>query len=102
MPFKLEDGSFYFEKVEFLPELKNHHHQNYLALCPNHAAMFQHANGCKALMRSMFLDLTKTEHLELKIVLARKDTTIKFTKTHIADIMAVIKADESPKASASR
>ena len=45
LPFKLDDGSYYFEKVEFLPELQNRHYQNYLALCPNHAAMYQHANG---------------------------------------------------------
>jgi hypothetical protein len=45
MPFKLDDGSAYFEKVEFLSELKKLHHQNYLALCPNHAAMFKYANS---------------------------------------------------------
>jgi hypothetical protein len=47
-------------------------------------------------MRSMFLDLTSTE---LEVVLAQEDTTIQFTKTHIADLKAVIEADESPKAS---
>ena len=96
MPFKLDDGSFYFEMVEFLPKLRKRHYQNYLALCPNHAAMFQHANGSEDLMRSMFLDLTNTE---LEVVLAQEDTTIQFTKTHIADLKAVIEADESPKAS---
>jgi hypothetical protein len=96
MPFKLDDGSFYFEMVEFLPKLKKRHYQNYLALCPNHAAMFQHANGSEDLMWSMFLDLTNTE---LEVVLAQKDTAIQFTKTHIADLKAVIEADESPKAS---
>jgi len=35
LPFKLDDGSWFFEKVEFLPELKKRHYQNYLALCPN-------------------------------------------------------------------
>lgn len=94
MPFKLDDGSFYFEMVEFLPKLRKRHYQNYLALCPNHAAMFQHANGSEDLMRSMFLDLTNTE---LEVVLAQEDTTIQFTKTHIADLKAVIEADESPK-----
>lgn len=96
MPFKLDDGSFYFETVEFLPELKKRHYQNYLALCPNHAAMFQHANGSKDLIRSMFLDLTTTE---LEVVLAQEDTTIQFTKTHIADLKAVIEAGELPRSS---
>ena len=40
LPFKLSDGKFYFEAVEFLPELKKLHHQNYIALCPNHRAKF--------------------------------------------------------------
>jgi hypothetical protein len=91
MPFKLDDGSFYFEMVEFLPKLRKRHYQNYLALCPNHAAMFQHASGSKALMRLMFLDLTNTE---LAVVLAQQNSTIKFTKTHVADLKRVIEVDE--------
>ena len=31
MPFKLDDGSDYFEKVEFLRDLTKLHYQNYLA-----------------------------------------------------------------------
>ena len=90
LPFKLDDGSDYFEKVEFLPDLKKRHYQNYLALCPNHAAMFQHANGSAELMRDSFVDLAGNE---LDVVLAQKDTTIYFTKTHIADLKAVIETD---------
>src|SRR5690606_29026524 len=44
LPFKLTNGTYYFEAVEFLPELRKRHYQNYLVLCPNHRAMFQHAN----------------------------------------------------------
>ncbi len=90
LPFKLDDGSDYFEKVEFLPELKKRHYQNYLALCPNHAAMFQHANGSTELMCDSFVDLAGNE---LEVVLAQEDTTIYFTKTHIADLRAVIETD---------
>jgi hypothetical protein len=90
MPFKLDDGSDYFERVEFLVELKRRHHQNYLALCPNHAAMFRHANSTKDLMMGMFTELTS---YELEVVLAQENTTIYFTKTHIADLKTVIKID---------
>lgn len=90
LPFKLDDGSDYFEKVEFLPDLKKRHYQNYLALCPNHAAMFQHANGSGDLMRKMFVELTGNA---LDVVLAQQDATIYFTKTHIADLKAVIEKD---------
>ncbi len=94
LPFKLADGSYYFEAVEFLPEpeLEKHHYQNYLALCPNHAAMYQYANGSKETMKDLFLDLKGNE---LKIVLARKNKTIYFTTTHIADLRTIIEVEDS-------
>ena len=90
LPFKLDDGSDYFEKVEFLPELNRRHHHNYLALCPNHGAMFQYANGSPELLREMVLDVSGNE---LEVVLAKQDVTIYFTRTHLADLKAVIEAD---------
>ena len=92
LPFKLDDESDFFEKVEFLPELKNRHYQNYLALCPNHAAMFRHANGSANRALTMFLEFAGNE---LEVVLAQKDKQIYFTKTHVADLRAVI-AGEQP------
>ncbi|WP_321336171.1 sacsin N-terminal ATP-binding-like domain-containing protein [uncultured Cohaesibacter sp.] len=92
MPFKLDDGAAYFERVEFLPELKKWHHQNYLALCPNHAAMFRHANSTRDMMQDMFIDLMGNE---LDVVLAQTDHTIYFTKTHIADLKKVIEIDDA-------
>lgn len=91
MPFKLDDGSDYFETVEFLPELKKRHYQNYLALCPNHSAMFQFTNGSRDKLKDMFLEINSNE---LEVVLAQKETTIYFTKTHIADLKTVIKVDK--------
>jgi hypothetical protein len=90
MPFKLDDGSDYFEKVEFLPDLTNRHYQNYLALCPNHAAMYEHANGSSKSMMEMLVALTGNE---LQIVLAQRATAVYFTKTHIADLKTLIKSD---------
>ena len=92
VPFSLDDGTPYFEKVEFLPELTRRHYQNYLALCPNHAAMFQHANGSSGSLESTFLTLVGNE---LSVVFAQRDTTIYFTKTHIADLQAVIEVDRA-------
>lgn len=91
LPFKLDDGSAYFEKVEFLPKLKKHHYENYLALCPNHAAMFQYTNGSADLMQEMFIELVGNE---LEVVLAQKNATIYFTKTHIADLKNVISTND--------
>ena len=90
LPFKLDDGTDYFETVEFLPELKNRHYQNYLALCPNHSAMFRYTNGSAASL----IDMVKVQiGNEIEVVLAQIPITIYFTKTHLADLKTVINAD---------
>jgi hypothetical protein len=95
LPFKLDDGTYYFEKVEFLEELKKRHYQNYIALCPNHSAMFQHANASRAKLKDLFAGM-EGQHLE--VVLAQTSLTIYFTKTHIADLTKVIEVDAHPEA----
>ena len=90
LPFKLADGNYYFETVEFLPDLLNHHYQNYLALCPNHAAMFMYANGSKDELRDRFLDLDGSE---MELTLAEQPVTIYFTESHVADLRVVVEVD---------
>lgn len=90
LPFKLDDGSEFFETVEFLPGLSKRHFQNYLALCPNHSAMYRHANGCKEVIRDMVEDLTGNE---LEVILAQRDMTIYLSTVHVIDIKAVIAAE---------
>jgi len=92
LPFKLDDGSDFFERVEFLRGLKRRHQQNYLALCPNHAAKFLHANGSSDELRDLVVEMSGNE---LAVILAREDETIYFTKTHLADLKAIIGADQS-------
>lgn len=93
LPFKLDDGSEFFETVEFLPGLKKRHHQNYLALCPNHSAMYRHANGSKDIICNMVEDLTGNE---LEVILAQKDMTIYLSAIHVIDIKAVLMAGAKP------
>jgi hypothetical protein len=90
LPFMLDDGREFFETVEFLPGLHKRHFQNYLALCPNHAAMYRHANGCKEILRDMVKDLTGNE---LEVILAQRDMTIYLSTVHVIDIKAVIAAE---------
>jgi hypothetical protein len=90
LPFKLNDGNYYFEKVEFLVELKTRHYQNYLSLCPNHGAMFQYANGSRDELTAKFVGMYSQR---LEVVLAQTDVTIYFTKTHIDDLKKVIEVD---------
>lgn len=97
LPFKLDDGSEFFETVEFLPGLKKRHFQNYLALCPNHSAMYRHANGCKEIIRDMVEDLTGNE---LEIILAQRDMSIYLSAVHVIDIKAVLAAEANLPAQA--
>lgn len=91
LPFKLDDGTEFFETVEFLPELRKRHYQNYLALCPNHSAMYRFANASMQTARKMLADLSGNE---LDVVLAQKDLTIYFSKIHILDLRAVLATEE--------
>ncbi len=95
LPFRLSDESFYFEAVELLPDLTRHYDQNYLCLCPNHAAMFKHANGSRDTLKDRLRDQADNE---LSVVLARRDEVIYFNRTHLADLRAIIDADERPQA----
>ena len=90
LPFKLADGNYYFEVVEFLPDLERHHHQNYLALCPNHAAMFMYANGSKGELKDRFLTLNGSE---LEMTLADQPVNVYFTDTHIEDLRIIIEVN---------
>ena len=98
LPFKLDDGSAYFERVQFLKELKKHHHQNYLALCPNHAAMFLYANGSSSDLKDM---VHETVGNEVRVILARRETAIYFTKRHLADLRTLIEVEEKQRGSES-
>ena len=92
LPFKLADGRYFFEAVEFLPELMRRHYQNYLVLCPNHAAMYQYANGAAKLMKDLFLDLSGNK---MEVVLAGENATVYFTATHEADLKAIIAVEDA-------
>lgn len=92
LPFKLDDGTEYFEVVEFLPELRKRHPQNYIALCPNHSAMFRIVNRSKDAIRESFVALTENE---LPVLLSDQELSVYFSKTHIVDLKAVIDAEDA-------
>jgi hypothetical protein len=89
LPFRLPDGRHYVEKVEFFDDAEKRHFQNYLALCPNHAAMYQYALGSGDVIREMFLVCGDGN---LEIILAGKDASIYFTMTHLADLKAIMES----------
>lgn len=90
LPFKLDDGRYYVEKIELVRSLQKRHHQNYLALCPNHAAMFQHAHGTEDLIADLLKECNEDE---LEIVLAGEDASVYFTQTHLFDVKAILSSE---------
>lgn len=91
LPFKLVNGAHFFEAVELMPDLSRHHYQNYLCLCPNHSAMFRHANCSRKTLRERISEQVDNE---LEVVLAQQELTIYFTKTHLIDLKSVIAAEQ--------
>ncbi len=90
LPFRLPDGEYFFVSICFLEELAKvkSYRPNFLALCPNHAAMFQNAeNPSVDQMMSRFLSM---EDCTFEITLASQPLELYFIKTHIQDLRAVI------------
>jgi hypothetical protein len=89
LPFKLPSGSYYFEAVELLENSTKRYRATYLALCPNHAAAYQYANGQKSSMVELISTASTTE---IEIDLGGQHTTIYFTGVHLADAKACLEA----------
>jgi hypothetical protein len=87
LPFRLADGSHFFEAVEFLRGLERRYDQNYLALCPNHAAMYQYASEAAEFSEDKVIDG------RLPIILAGEKHSVYFTQNHILDLAALQKAE---------
>ena len=96
LPFKNGDDTYYFEKVQFLIEMEDRHYQNYIALCPNHSAMFQYVHGSRDTMLSMFKEMDDNR---LAVTLAQRNLTIYFTSKHRADLRSVMAAESGRAAS---
>lgn len=87
LPFKLPNGSYYFEAVEIIRGAPKRFREGFLALCPNHAAAYQHAN---AQCNSMYDVIATATGNEVELALGNIETTIYFTQTHLADAKACL------------
>lgn len=87
MPFRLDDGHPYFEAVELVSNLPTLHHENYLALCPNHAAMFEHANRSKPALRFL---IKQAHGVDVEVMLAGQSRRVRFTRMHLDDLRTVL------------
>jgi hypothetical protein len=90
MPFRLDDGSPYFEAIHLLHLVRQELYQNRLALCPVCAAKFQHAIGnSDEEIFAQFMSLS-AERTTMPIALARAPSTIRFNPRHIVELQKAV------------
>ena len=93
MPFKIGDA-YYFEAVQCVKEMKNHHIENRLALCPTCAAMYQHARETDDTeIRRLIVEHAAPDNassVEIPVTLAGKQLNLRFVGTHWFDLKTVL------------
>jgi hypothetical protein len=88
MPFKLDDGKYYFEAVECVTDEDRELRENHLALCPICAAKYRYANGTDPVqIREALRD---ADGLEVQVVLACEPIQIRFVAVHFQDLRTVL------------
>ena len=87
LPFKLPNGSYYFEAVEIVRGAPKRFREGFLALCPNHAAAYQYANAQSNAMYDVIATATGNE---IELALGNIETAVYFTQTHLADAKACL------------
>jgi hypothetical protein len=87
MPFKLADGSYYFEAVQFDYDCDRELTWNHVALCPVSAGKYQHARiTADGDLRAA---LAKG-NAEIPVTLAGKGESIKFVNVHRNDLLSAL------------
>jgi len=90
MPFKLSDGTPYFEIPEVVGAVSAELAENHLALCPNCSAKWQHANETtEAVLRQA---ISASEQPEIEVTLAGVVVKLRFVRVHFDDLRTVLAA----------
>ena len=92
LPFKLPNGAYFFEAVEIVLGAPKRFREGYLALCPNHAAAYMHANAQRNAMHKIVATAAGNE---VDIALGGVETTLYFTQMHLADARACLESTEN-------
>jgi hypothetical protein len=90
MPFKLADGSDYFEAVMCFPGHPRESDCNTLALCPVCAAKFQHANDTTEDELRQALLRADVSEPNVPLTMAKADAWLYFTKRHFIDLKGLL------------
>lgn len=94
LPFRMRDGSWYFEAVRLVNARKQVHTANAIALCPLCAALYKYARGTKNEAILDELDSTTINAgqgaVEIPVVLDGKRIKVGFTGKHAIDIKTAL------------
>ncbi|MBN4073276.1 hypothetical protein JYT23_00405 [Mariprofundus ferrooxydans] len=97
MPFKKNDGEYYFEEREILSRdhLPKEHEAQHLALCPLCAAKYKYfilnpKNDKEQLRIIDELKQAEIGALSIPISLGETKTTLRFVETHLADLKTIL------------
>jgi hypothetical protein len=101
MPFKLSDGSYYFEVVSLINDTEKSYKYNFIALCPVDAAKFKFANTSRNNMKTLIKEIIENRTPEeinnnengknyIELVLADNSEVIEFTPKHLGDIKSTL------------
>lgn len=102
MPFKKQDGDYYFEAVEVLDvkflnqHLSDHHvpkelEAQYLALCPTCAAMYKYfVKGSPETLDALTNQWMNSDNLETPVKLGERETSIRFVEVHLHDLKVIL------------
>ena len=97
MPFKIGDA-YYFEAVQCIKTIENHHIENRLALCPTCAAMYQHARAIDDTeLRRLIVEHDAPDNansVEIPLTLATQPHRLRFVGTHFFDLKTVLSTRE--------
>lgn len=98
MPFRLSDGTPYFEAPELLQSASAELAENHLALCPTCCAKWQHANGTSD--ADIGEALQNADLAELIATLAGEATRLRFVQVHFDDLRTIfeVTAQDPPSA----
>ena len=96
MPFKLKDGSYYFEAVQVSDDFTKENHELYLALCPLCAAKFRYlVKKDQSKMDSFLGNVKETKEnfeipIELGVLGVNSPHSIRFVETHLRDLKTIL------------
>jgi hypothetical protein len=94
MPFRLADGTPYFEAPELIQTVSTELPENHLALCPTCCAKWQHANDASdAELREV---IQGAEAPEIHVTLAGQLTRLRFVRLHFDDLRTIFAAASQP------